>query len=194
MKLIKQDKAFSKWLSVALKFLEIDSVHISSDGKELITKHAVYDKNNFLSGYEDFSVDEDESEGTKKLIYLLGAIYDTLQTGSVFFIDEFNSKLHPNLSLKLIHLFHEYNSNGAQFIITAHDPTLLDKNIFRRDQIWFMDRNQFGISELYPMSNFKASEGLRNMSDFRKKYLNSEFGAAESLEYTRKFINLTKNI
>ena len=112
----------------------------------------------------------------------------------LFVIDEFDSKLHPNLSLKLIRLFHEFNNNGAQFIITAHDPTLLDKDVFRRDQIWFVDRNQFGASELYPMSDFKATDGLRNMSDFRKKYLKSDFGAAESIEFSEPFINLTKEI
>lgn len=192
-RLLQKDESFKKWLSIALRFLEIDSVYLSSDNEELITRHAVY-KDNLLTGFEEFSVDENESAGTKKLIYLLGSIYDTLKNGRLFFIDEFNSKLHPNLCLKLVRLFHEFNNNGAQFIITAHDPTLLDKKIYRRDQIWFIDRDQFGVSELYPMSNFKATEGLRSMSDFRKKYLNSDFGAAESISFTEEFINLTKSI
>ena len=193
-KLLKDDANFSKWLSIALRFLEINSVKVSLDDKFLITEHPVYDQNNILTGFIDFNVEINESEGTRKLIYLLGAIYDTLKWGKLFFIDEFNSKLHPNLSLKLIKLFHEFNNKGAQFVITAHDPTLLDKDIFRRDQIWFVDRDQFGVSELYPMSSFKASEGLRNISDFRKKYLNSDFGAAESLEITEEFIEITNNI
>lgn len=191
--LLKKDELFNKWLSMALKFLEINSVHLDSE-EELLTRHSVYDGNNLLAGYIDFSVEHDESEGTKKLIYLLGAIYHTLKDSGVFFIDEFNSKLHPNLCLKIIRLFHEFNFTNAQFIITALDPTFLDKDVFRRDQIWFVDRNQFGASELYPMSNFKASDGLRNMSDFRKKYLNSEFGAAESISFTEDFIKLTKKI
>jgi len=193
-KLLIEDEHFNKWLTVALKFLEISSVRISSDQQNLITKHAIYDNQNILNGFIDFTVEKDESEGTKKLIYLLGAIYDTVKWSRLFVIDEFDSKLHPNLSLKLIRLFHEFNNNGAQFIITAHDPTLLDKEVFRRDQIWFVDRNQFGASELYPMSDFKATDGLRNMSDFRKKYLKSDFGAAESMEFSEPFINLTKEI
>jgi AAA15 family ATPase/GTPase len=193
-KLLKDDDKFKKWLSIALQFLEISSVHVSSDEKELFSKHPVYDENNLLTGFTDFSVERDESDGTKKLIYLLGAIYHTLKNGCVFVIDEFNAKLHPNLSLKIIELFHKYNNNGAQFIITVHDPTLLDKDVYRRDQFWFVDRNQFGSSELYPMSNFKATDGLRSMSDFRKKYLNSDFGAAESIELTQEFINISKDI
>lgn len=194
MKLLSEDEHFNKWLTVALRFLEINSVKISLDEKSLFTSHAVYDNKNLLEGFVDFNVEKNESDGTRKLIYLLGAIYDTLKWGKLFVIDEFDSKLHPNLSLKLIRLFHEFNHNNAQFIITAHDAILLDKDIFRRDQIWFVDRNQFGISELYPMSDFKATDGLRSMSDFRKKYLNSDFGAAESLEITDEFINLTKEI
>lgn len=191
--LLKNNSNFNKWISMALQFLEINSVSVSSD-EELLTKHAIFDDSNILTEFIDFSVEGDESEGTKKLIYLLGAIYDTLTWGKVFIIDEFDSKLHPNLSRKLIKLFHEYNFSGAQFIITAHDPTLLDKEIYRRDQIWFVDRDQFGISELYPMSNFKTSEGLRSLSDFRKKYLNNEFGAAESINFTQSFLQLTKEI
>lgn len=192
--LLIADEQFNTWLNLALKFLEINSVRVSSDQQSLVTKHPVYDNRNILNGFVDFIVEKDESDGTQKLIYLLGAIYDTIKWGKLFVIDEFNSRLHPNLSLKLLRLFHEYNNNGAQFIITAHDPTLLDKDVFRRDQIWFVDRNQFGASELYPMSDFKATDGLRSMSDFRKKYLKSDFGAAESIDFSEHFINLTKEL
>ena len=126
------------------------------------------------------------------MIYLLGALYDTLSTGKLFVIDEFDSKLHPNLTRKLVELFHLYNVKGAQFIISAHDPTLLDKEIYRRDQIWFIDKDQFGASDLYPMSNFKAADGLRNTSDFRKMYLNCHFGAAESMKIDAELINLLR--
>lgn len=191
--LLKNDSRFNNWVGKAIQFLEISSVSVSSDEK-LLTSHAVYDEDNILAGFIDFDIEKNESEGTKKLIYLLGAMYDTLTWGKVFVIDEFDSKLHPNLSKKLVSLFHEYNFSGAQFIITAHDPTLLDKQIFRRDQIWFVDRDQFGVSQLYPMSSFKASEGLRSLSDFRKKYLNNDFGAAESIDFTESFLNLTREI
>jgi AAA15 family ATPase/GTPase len=109
--------------------------------------------------------------------------------GKVLFIDELDSKLHPNLTKKLLELFHRFNLRNAQFIFTAHDAILLDKEIFRRDQIWFVDRNKFGASELYSMSEFDSSV-VRNTSDYRKKYLDSVFGAAETIDISKELIDL----
>ncbi|MFZ4796200.1 MAG: AAA family ATPase [Bacteroidia bacterium] len=188
-KLLESDAQFKKWIRVALHFLEIKDVGIEDN--ELVAVHQKYDKNNFIAGQVNLRVDTEESAGTRKLIYLLGGLYDTLKAGRTFIIDEFDSKLHPNLSRKLVELFHIHNVNGAQFIITAHDPTLLDNEIYRRDQIWFIDKDQFGASELYPMSQFKAAaDGLRGTSDFRKLYLNCHFGAAESLEISEELTKL----
>lgn len=188
---LETDEQFKKWMGHALRFLEIKSVIIEEG--ELVAVHQKYDENNFITGQVNFRVDTEESAGTRKLIYLLGGLYTTLQAGSTFVIDEFDSKLHPNLSRKLVELFHQHNVNGAQFIITAHDPTLLDNEIYRRDQIWFIDKDQFGASELYPMSQFKAAaNGLRGTSDFRKMYLNCHFGAAESLNISEELTNLIK--
>jgi AAA15 family ATPase/GTPase len=105
------------------------------------------------------------------------------------FIDELDAKLHPNLSKKILDFFHKFNFHNAQFVFTAHDALLLDKEIFRRDQIWFVDRTKFGVSQLYPMSEFDASV-VRNTSDFKKKYLDSVFGAAESINITKELIGL----
>jgi len=190
-KLLETDKQFKKWITVALRFLEIKVVSIEDN--ELVAVHQKYDENKFIAGQVNFRVDTEESIGTRKLIYLLGGLYTTLRTGTTFVIDEFDSKLHPNLSRKLVELFHAHNVNSAQFIITAHDPTLLDNEIYRRDQIWFIDKDQFGASELYPMSHFKAAaNGLRGTSDFRKMYLNCHFGAAESMDISDELTNLIR--
>lgn len=77
-------------LTIALQFLEINSVRVSADMSSLLTKHHVYDKNNILDDFIDFNVEE--NEGTKKLIYLLGTIYSTLLNCKKFIIDEFDSK------------------------------------------------------------------------------------------------------
>jgi AAA15 family ATPase/GTPase len=167
-----------------------DNIETTKD-QELITYHNKFDKNNVIIDTVAFDFEKEESEGTKKLIYLLGAIYDTLMNGKVLFIDELDSKLHPNLTKKLLEFFHKLNCKGAQFIFTVHDAILLDKEIFRRDQIWFVDRDKFGASELYGMSDFDANV-VRNTSDFRKKYLDSIFGAAETIDITNELINLMK--
>lgn len=188
--LIKNDPNFQLWLSRALRFLEITDVSLNKeDDDELLVFHSKYDANNLYSESVSMLLELEESQGTRKLIYLLGALYDTLIHGKVLCIDEFDNKLHPNLTIKLLKFFHEYNLRGAQFIFTAHDSILLDKKVFRRDQIWFVDRNQFGASELYPMSDFDASV-VRSTSDFRKKYLESVFGAAETIKITDQLINL----
>jgi AAA15 family ATPase/GTPase len=93
------------------------------------------------------------------------------------------------LTKKLIEFFHKLNRNNAQFIFTALDSILLDKEIFRRDQIWFVDKNKFGSSELYSMSEFNATV-VRNSSDFRKKYLEMNFGAADTIDISEKLIGL----
>ena len=123
----------------------------------------------------------------------MGPVFKALNQGKVIIIDELDTSTHPLLSLKLLKLFSssKSNQNSAQLIFTTHDTNLLCRNVLRRDQIWFIDKDQFGGSKLYPMSNFKAAaDGLRNTSDFRKMYLNCHFGAAESIEISDKLISL----
>lgn len=186
--LINEEPDFKAWLSLAVKFLEISNITTNQDNS-IITYHNKYDKNDVIIDSVAFDFEREESQGTKKLIYLLGAVYDTLMHGKVLFIDELDSKLHPNLTKKLLELFHRFNLRNAQFIFTAHDAILLDKEIFRRDQIWFVDRNKFGASELYSMSEFDSSV-VRNTSDYRKKYLDSVFGAAETINISKELIEL----
>lgn len=186
--LLRVDKKFKIWLSLAVKFLNITNVE-STEEKKIVAFHNKFDKNNIIIDTVPFDFELNESDGTIKLIYLLGAFYDTLLSGKVLFIDELDSKLHPNLNRKLLDFFHKFNSHNAQLVFTAHDSVLLDKDIFRRDQIWFVDRDKFGVSELYPMSDFGA-DVVRNTSDYRKKYLDMTFGAANTIEISNQLIEL----
>jgi AAA15 family ATPase/GTPase len=186
--LLRNDDNFKKWLSVAVKFLNITNV-TSNNEDRIIAYHNKFDKNEIIKESIAFDLETEESQGTIKLIYLLGAIYYNLLNSRILFIDELDSKLHPNLTKKLIEFFHKFNVNNSQFIFTAHDSILLDKNLFRRDQIWFVDKNKFGSSELYPMSDFNASV-IRNTSDYRKKYLEMNFGAANTIDISEQLIEL----
>jgi len=187
--LLKESPKFNRWLNLAVKFLEITNLKTRENKNEIVSYHNKYDSNKIIVDSVGFNILDEESDGTCKLIYLLGAIYDTLHYGKTLFVDELNSKLHPNLTVKLMELFHRMNKRGAQFIFTIHDPILLDKEIMRRDQIWFVDRNKYGESELYSMSEFDSSV-VRNTSDYRKKYLESTFGAAESIIFTDELTSL----
>lgn len=143
---------------------------------QLITYHRKYDENNVLIDTIPFNFDKQESEGTKKLLYLLGPWYDTLNNGKVLIVDELDSRLHSHLTLKLIDFFHKYNVNNAQLICAVHDISLLNRETFRRDQIWFVEKNQFGASELISLADFKT-DTVRNKSAFDKNYLEGKYGA-----------------
>ncbi|MBI1837231.1 MAG: ATP-binding protein [Flavobacteriia bacterium] len=186
--LLLSDPTFKKWASIALKYLEITNIEAGEKEGEIITYHNKYDENNLLIDSVAFN-SKIESDGTKKLIHILGPIYDTLRLGRILFIDEFDSKLHPNLSKKLVEFFHKFNKNGAQLIFSAHDSNLLDKDLFRRDQIWFVEKDQFGASSLYSLSEFDAKT-VRNTSAFDKKYLANEFGAADAIALNDNLMNL----
>lgn len=142
----------------------------------LVTYHMLYDENNVLVDTVPFDFDRQESEGTKKLLYLLGPWYDSLRNGNVLIVDELDSRLHSHLTLRLIDFFHHFNKTSAQLICAVHDASLLNKDVFRRDQIWFVEKNQFGASELYSLGDFKT-DTVRNKSAFQKNYLEGKYGA-----------------
>jgi len=188
VELLKEDQNFKDWAATVLKYLEIANIEAGEEDGEVITYHRKYDENNMIVDAVPFKSSM-ESDGTRKLIHILGPVYYTLRYGGVLFIDEFDCKLHPNLSKKLMSLFQKYNKKNAQFVFSAQDTTLLSKKLFRRDQIWFANKDQFGVSSIYPMSDFSA-QTVRNTSDFAKKYLDNTFGGADTLEITTKLTNL----
>ncbi len=156
---------------------------------QLITYHRKYDENNILIETVPFNFDQQESEGTKKLLYLLGPWYDTLQKGKVLIVDELESRLHSHLTLRLIDFFHSFNRSSAQLICAVHDVSLLNKEIFRRDQIWFVEKNQFGVSELTSLADFKT-DTVRNKSAFDKNYLEGKYGAIPYFNIDKKLNEL----
>lgn len=112
-----------------------------------------------------------ESEGTIKSIMLFIYIQTAILNDRSIFVDELNIKLHPLLLKFLIDLFYKQNST-AQLIYTTHDTTLMDKKFFRRDQIWFVQKDPFGYSELSALSDFK----VRSDASFEKDYLAGVYG------------------
>lgn len=112
-----------------------------------------------------------ESEGTIKSIMLFIYARLAVLNGGSIFVDELNIKLHPLLLKFIIDLFYDENSL-AQLIYTTHDTTLMDKKFFRRDQIWFVQKDEFGYSELSALSDFK----IRSDASFEKDYLEGVYG------------------
>ena len=132
-----------------------------------------------------------ESLGTTKLFALLGPFFDTIHNGGVLVIDEFGASLHTQLSVELLKLFYSaMNSAGAQLIITTHDTNLLRKDLLRRDQIWFAEKNAEGVSDLYSLVEYKINQAnsVRNDASFSKDYLLGRYGAIPYFGNLEKFI------
>lgn len=112
-----------------------------------------------------------ESEGTLKSIMLYIYARTAILQDKSMFVDELNIKLHPLLLKFIVDLFYEKKSK-AQLIYTTHDTTLMDKKFFRRDQIWFVQKDEFGYSELIALSDFK----VRSDASFERDYLAGVYG------------------
>lgn len=129
----------------------------------------------------DFDLSE-ESDGTQRYYGLVGPILACLKSGCTLFFDEMELRLHPLLSKGLIDLFtSEVNSKNAQLIITSHDVNLLDyKGLFRQDQVWFTEKNEYGYTELYSLNEFTD---LQDNIINSKNYLKGKFGAIPDLSW-----------
>ncbi|MBE6888580.1 MAG: ATP-binding protein [Ruminococcaceae bacterium] len=123
----------------------------------------------------------DESSGTRKVLSLLPLVYTSLYEGSVFIADEMDAKLHPKLFGYIISLFTDpkINKNQAQLICTSHDLYNMNKERFRRDEIWFCSMNAKNESTLYSLVQFKMPNGTkpRNDGSYSKQYIEGKFGA-----------------
>jgi len=108
---------------------------------------------------------EDESDGTQKLFAFAGPWIDSLTNGHVLFIDELHDNLHPRLVRFLVQLFHssETNPKNAQLVFTTHETSILNQELFRRDQIWFCEKDQQQASVLYPLTDFSPRKGRENL-------------------------------
>ncbi|HRN55007.1 MAG TPA: ATP-binding protein [Agriterribacter sp.] len=158
---------------------------------DIITFHKKYDANRKDTDEAvRFSLEEDESSGTRKFFALTGPILDVIENGYTLVVDELDSKLHPNLVCKLVALFNskEINRKNAQLIFNTHDTNLLSSGLFRRDQIWFVEKNKYGEARLYSLSDFK-SENVRKTEAFEDNYIRGKYGAVPFLGY---FDNPTK--
>ena len=142
------------------------------------TKHHFYNEDWKASGTLSWPIDL-ESSGTQKLFDLAGPIIDALEKGKIIFVDEIDSRLHPLLVRFLVMMFNSIskNPNDAQLICNTHDALLLDEDI-RRDQVYFTEKNEYGISQLYALTDFK---GIRKNSKLLKQYLVGSFGATPNI-------------
>ncbi len=141
------------------------------------TLHKKFTSNGEFKELKDFSLRSQESSGTNKLIDISGQVFDTLSKGKVLIIDELDAKLHPLMTITIIKLFNnpEYNKNNAQLIFATHDTNLLRYGKFRRDQIYFIEKDKYEASDLYSLVEYK--EKIRKDRSFQKDYIEGRYGA-----------------
>jgi AAA15 family ATPase/GTPase len=152
---------------------------LASPGAFMIkTLHKRFSEKNQVCENVEFNFKNEESAGTQKLVAMSGPFLRTLEDGSVLFVDELEARLHPLLTKALVGLFNDpENQKTAQLIYATHDEGLLDSARIRRDQVWFVEKDEIGASRLFSLAEFK----VRKEAKFGKEYLLGQFGAVPHL-------------
>ncbi len=202
----KQTIEFLKKADLGIDSIEIEKMDMEGLPDELLAQvdnanfyessalHKVYDEQESVSDKIKFSMNADESQGTKKYFALSGLILETLQEGDILFVDELANKFHPNLTCHLIELFNskKTNPNNAQLVFNTHDTNLLSSGLFRRDQIWFVEKDRYGAADMYALSDFKKGKARKD-DNFEKNYIQGKYGAIPYLGDFDKLFEDTKS-
>lgn len=137
----------------------------------------------------------EESSGTQKVFSFSMDILYSLSRGGILVVDELDAKLHPKLLEFIIQLFtnKETNKKGAQLILTSHDVSTMNSDVFRRDEIWFCALNPDNVSMLYSLYSFKREDGTKTRKDesYGKRYLEGRYGADP---YLKKILEWDGNV
>lgn len=147
--------------------LEISTTHIAPNGESVT-----------------FEL-RDESDGTLKMFAFAGPWLDVLENGYILFIDELHDNLHPKLVQFLVGLFHdkETNPKNAQLVFTTHETSILNQQVFRRDQIWFCEKDAAQSTRLFPLTDFSPRKGRENLE---LAYLSGRYGALPFVQMLTK--------
>lgn len=136
-----------------------------------------------------------ESYGTIRFVTMFPLVINAILNGGTLVVDEFDASLHPMALMNIINIFHndEINKKNAQLIFNTHNPIFLNSNLFRRDEIKFVERDdETHISTHYSLSDFGTTgdKGVRMHDDYMNKYFISQYGAIKDIDFTSIFENL----
>jgi len=188
--------AFLKHADTGISAVKIDEIEIPEEVKgfasklnNLLAEHLSDNKINIEAGVEKrklsfahkgnngediFLSINSESRGTIALAKMLGPIFDCLSLGKTIIIDELDTSMHSLLSRKIVELFNNCTTNQScsQLIFTTHDTSILSREILRRDEIWFTEKNTYGATDVYSLADIKS----RQTDNFEKGYLQGRYG------------------
>lgn len=158
--------------------LENRAVVLKSVRVDVKSTHSIYDNHKAVSQSE-LPFLQIESNGTIKLLDILPTIFDTLSTGNILIVDEIENGLHPTVVKKMIELFYnpETNPHNAQLICTTHNILLINEAV-QRDEVWLMDKNEYGESSMKHISDIP---GLRSYDKLGQKMIEGAFGAMPNI-------------
>lgn len=165
-------------------YMYIEDVNVEINGEivdEKILKNQNFmDQIKIVSVYKGKSVPSIifDSLGTRKFAALASYVIEAIEQGKTLIIDELDSSLHFKITRAIISMFNNEINKNAQMIATLHDISLLDcKRMFRKEQIWFTNKDENG-TDLYSLKEFSYAEnGVRDTSNIQEKYIKGEFGA-----------------
>ena len=188
---IKDDNSFPEYIPEGIKealtkFMNVLSETSNNSEVRLrmgeVTAKAIHQGENKDGSKMLYSLDlSEESDGTRKLMSLAPAIESALQNGGILLVDELERELHPMLVNFIVSKFQSKNTNrkAAQIIFTTHNTELMNMELLRKDQLYFVDkRDNDGVSELYSISEFAT----RTTDNIRKGYLVGKYGATPDVE------------
>ena len=154
------------------------------EGKKIVDVKTIHKKRNPLDNsftHVEFDMRRQESSGTNKVFNISGPIFDVLTDGGILVIDELDASLHPLLTLSITRLFNssEHNPKNAQLVFSTHDTNLFSYGKFRRDQIYFIEKDKNFSSDLYSLVEYKGDGGITIRKDriFEKDYIQGKYGA-----------------
>lgn len=158
--------------------LENRAVVLKSVRVDVKSTHSIYDNHRAVSQSE-LPFLQIESNGTIKLLDILPTIFDALSTGNILIVDEIENGLHPTVVKKMIELFYtpETNPHNAQLICTTHNILLINEAV-QRDEVWLMDKNEYGESSMKHISDIS---GLRSYDKLGQKMIEGAFGAMPNI-------------
>ena len=172
---MKKEKRPGKTVSFNLTANEASVADVEQEHLKITTYHK-------SSPRVSFDFDTEESDGTKKLFFIMLSILDIIKNNKILLIDEVSESLHTIIVEYILSLFNR--SKNAQLIFTTHNTKLLDLNKLRKDQIYFTNKNDNGATELYSLYDYNE---FRDTMDAEKAYLQGRFDAVP-------FINSVENL
>lgn len=179
--------------------IEFKKLFLASKSRNVTNIRTIHTKRDHLGrkvGEVEFDLMKEESLGSQKFFALAGPIINSLLSGSLLIIDEFDSRLHPDLSRFIIQIFQNplNNSKNSQFLFSSHNTQFLDRNLFRRDELFFIDKTEWESSYLYNIYNMSKQipelPNVRNDASFEKDYLEGKYGAIPFNKQQGRQLNL----